>query len=125
MPVSSLRSVKIRSVEAGEVTAALRKWAEKLCGENLDVAAVGYFGSYAKKSFVPGSDLDVLIVLRRSPFPRFFDRVPDLYPDSFPVGVDIFAYTIEELREMQARKNAWIGHVLDETVWVVPFTPPP
>ena len=121
MPVTSLTSVKIRPVDAATVTDALKKWAEKLRSNNSAIKAVGYFGSYAKKTFAPGSDLDVIIVLEESPFPRFFDRIPDLYPQSFPVGVDIFAYTVEEINKMKSRKNSWIEHILDETIWVLPL----
>ena len=42
------------------------------------------------------SDLDVFIVLSHSSKP-VRDRIPDLLPGAFPVGVDLFPYTREEV----------------------------
>ena len=42
------------------------------------------------------SDLDVFIVLSHSPKP-VRDRIPELLPGAFPVGVDLFPYTREEV----------------------------
>jgi len=42
------------------------------------------------------SDLDVFIVLSHSPKP-VRDRIPELLPGAFPVGVDLFPYTRQEV----------------------------
>ena len=42
------------------------------------------------------SDLDVFIVLSHSSKP-VRDRIPELLPGAFPVGVDLFPYTREEV----------------------------
>jgi predicted nucleotidyltransferase len=57
-----------------------------------EVEEVVVLGSFARGTFAPGSDLDVLIVLTQSAKP-FRDRIPDYLPGSFPVGVDVLPYT--------------------------------
>ncbi len=63
--------------------------------------AVVLFGSFASGRAVPGSDLDVLIVLRDDPRP-FLDRIPDYAPDDVPFPVDVFPYTMAEIAAGQS-----------------------
>jgi predicted nucleotidyltransferase len=114
-----LNSVKIKSIDPGVVLSALEKWVEEIRRQRPEIIAAGYFGSYATGRYAPGSDLDVLVVLSDSPHRRFFDRIPELYPASFPVGMDIFAYTKEEIEKMKSDANPWIEHILGEITWVV------
>lgn len=52
---------------------------------------------------VPGSDADLLIVLRRHGLPRWFDRIPEFSQlfDDTDVPVDVFPYTREELERLE------------------------
>lgn len=45
-----------------------------------------------KGTAVPGSDVDLLIVLTASDR-SFLDRIPGFLPSAFPCGVDVFPYT--------------------------------
>lgn len=67
------------------------------CRQRDEVLAVVLFGSLAEGGFGVGSDGDLLLVLRESdrPFP---DRIPLYQVDRFPVDVDVFPYTWEEIR---------------------------
>lgn len=78
-----------------------------------EVERVLAFGSFVKGESVPGSDVDLLIVLRDSekPFP---DRIPDYLPDRFPVGVDVFPYTRAEIDRMRQAGNPFIMAILAE-----------
>jgi predicted nucleotidyltransferase len=113
-----LSSVRITSVEPAVVVEALKTWAGELRKRKPEVLALGYFGSYATNRCGPGSDLDVLVILEHSEHSRFFDRIPDLYPTSFPVGVDIFAYTKEEIIEMRSDDNPWLRQILKDIIWI-------
>ena len=71
------------------------------------------FGSFAEGTFAPGSDLDLLIVLERSDRP-VRDRIPQYLPGAFPVGLDLFPYTRDELAALEdspvvkaARRSRW------------------
>jgi len=60
----------------------------------------------AEGAAVPGSDVDLLLILAASDRP-FLDRIPLFLPSWFPVGVDVFPYTREEL-EQKAEGNPLI-----------------
>lgn len=78
-----------------------------------EIEAVVLFGSLAKGSFSVGSDIDLLLVLRESPL-AFPDRIPAYLPDRAPVDVQIFPYTVEEIRRGQplAREALSSGRAL-------------
>jgi predicted nucleotidyltransferase len=80
-----------------------------------NVLKIILFGSFAEGRAVPGSDVDVLIVLRSDPR-RFIDRIPD-YLEIFSdlgTGVDVFPYTVDELENPVARNAVATGKVLLE-----------
>jgi predicted nucleotidyltransferase len=72
-------------------------------------------GSLVRGIPVPGSDVDVLLVLSRSDR-SFRDRIPAFLPDRFPVGMDVFPYTRVELQRMSADGNPFIQGVLRDGV---------
>ena len=58
------------------------------------------FGSLARGDAVPGSDADLLVILRESQ-DRFLDRSVRYQPEHCGIGVDVLAYTRSELATMQ------------------------
>ncbi|HLB74166.1 MAG TPA: nucleotidyltransferase domain-containing protein [Sedimentisphaerales bacterium] len=99
------------------VLLGLRRYAGQLRASRPEVEKVGYFGSYAAGTYGPASDVDLLIVLRRS-HKRFIDRIPDYVPSDMPVSCDVFPYTSEEVRRMEQENSPWIRHVLKQVVWL-------
>jgi predicted nucleotidyltransferase len=83
------------------------------CRQRDDILAVVLFGSLAEGGFGVGSDVDLLLILRESQYP-FLDRVPLYQPDRFPVDVDVFPYTWEEIQAGQplAQRALATGRVL-------------
>ncbi len=82
-----------------------------------NVVKVILFGSFANDRAVPGSDVDILLVLRSDPR-RFIDRIPE-YLDAFSdlgIGVDVFPYTADELDNPVAKTALATGKVLFERV---------
>lgn len=80
-----------------------------------NVLRIVLFGSFAQDRAVPGSDVDILIVLQ-SDCRRFIDRIPE-YLDAFSdigIGVDVFPYTVDELDNPVARNAMATGKVLFE-----------
>lgn len=74
----------------------MHQYAEQLLSSHPDVEEVVVFGSFADGTYAPGSDIDVLIILRSSDKP-VWDRIPEFLPGAFPVGLDLFPYTRAEL----------------------------
>jgi predicted nucleotidyltransferase len=94
--VKSLNSVRIISVEEKVVRNALEDLAARL-KSRPEVLAVYLCGSWARGNYTPYSDIDLLILITnddRKPW----ERVPDYLPGKFPVGLDLFVYTPEELK---------------------------
>ena len=69
----------------------------------------------ARGDAVPGSDVDLLMVLSESRFP-FLDRSVEYRPRGIPVGVDVFAYTQEEIEKMTRDGNPLLEQALSEGV---------
>ena len=72
------------------------QYAARLLASHVEIEEIVVFGSFAKGNYAPGSDIDLFLVLSHSGR-SVRDRIPDLLPGAFPVGVDLFPYTREEI----------------------------
>lgn len=93
---TSCNSVTVYWVDKETVQQALDRLVAD-CQQREEVLAVVLFGSLVEGGFGVGSDVDLLLILRESAYP-FLDRIPLYQPDRFPVDVDVFSYTWEEIR---------------------------
>ncbi|HEV8441799.1 MAG TPA: nucleotidyltransferase domain-containing protein [Methylomirabilota bacterium] len=91
-----MTGVVVKSVDEAAVHRAMDAYAARLLAAHPAVEEIVVFGSFAEGNWAPGSDLDVFVVLSHSPKP-VRDRIPDLLPGAFPVGVDLFPFTREEV----------------------------
>ena len=96
-----MTGVVVKSVDEAAVRRAMDAYAARLLATRSEVEEIIVFGSFAEGTWAPGSDLDVFIILSRSAKP-VWDRIPDLLPGAFPVGVDLFPYTREEIAARSA-----------------------
>lgn len=71
-------------------------YARRLFQTHPEVEEIVVFGSFARGNYAPGSDVDLLIVLAHSDR-SFRDRIPQFLPGRFPVGLDLFPCTKEEI----------------------------
>ncbi|MBU4241564.1 MAG: nucleotidyltransferase domain-containing protein [Actinobacteria bacterium] len=108
---------KIRYLDKEAVRRALDLFLDGIKENHLEVKKVILFGSFAKGTCVPSSDVDLLIVLEGTPVP-FPDRIVEYLPSRFPVGVDVFPYTEAELDQMVEQGNLFIKGVLEEGIEV-------
>lgn len=71
------------------------------------------FGSFAEGRAVPGSDLEIMIVLARDerPFPEWVSAYLT-YFSGIGIGVDLFPYTVSSLSNPLARQAAEKGPLL-------------
>jgi predicted nucleotidyltransferase len=91
-----LSSVVVKSVDEARVRRAVDEYAQRLLSTRDDVEEIVVFGSFERGNYAPGSDVDLFIVLSRALQP-VRERIPDLLPASFPVGIDLFPYTRKEM----------------------------
>lgn len=107
----SYGSVRVFWLDREKALRRVREAASRLLRERPEVLGVYLFGSLAEGRAVPGSDADLLILLRRSER-RFLDRPLEYLPAFDEVGlpVDLFCYTPEEAERVplagRARQTA-------------------
>lgn len=113
MRKGSSHSVRITYFPKERVREALANYVPDIVSKHPEIKRIVLFGSVARGDAVPGSDVDLLLVLSSSPRP-FLERMTEFQPERFPVGVETFAYTEEELEKMHAEGNWFIRRALKE-----------
>ena len=116
MPVKSSTSSLIKWPDRPAVDRAVRDWARQTAERRAEVLRIGYFGSYARGDWGVGSDLDVLVLVRRSSTP--FERRSSQWPaEELPVPADVLVYTLSEWEALDP-KGRWRRTLAAEVVWV-------
>lgn len=101
-----MSSVVVKSIDREKVRQAVESYAAQLRREHPEVQRVIWFGSWVSGLPTPRSDVDLcLIVSATSKPPR--DRISDYLPFGFPTGIDLFAYTEEELLLLKSSSPGW------------------
>ncbi len=110
----SYGSVQRFSLDKARAIRELRRVARRLVADDPRVEVVVLFGSLAQGRALPGSDADLLLVLREHRLERWCDRIPEYLLD-VPMPVEVFPYTWEEVQRV-ARKPGLIRAILGEYV---------
>jgi len=124
MPVRSLNSPVLRWPDRSQVHKAVVSWTGQLLQTRTDVVSVGYFGSYARDDWGPGSDLDLVVVLEGSPLP-FGNRSLGHGILDLPVSADLIVYTSSEFQKLRTHNAAFHERLMNEAVWVYRRGSPP
>jgi predicted nucleotidyltransferase len=106
-----------RAISREQVLGELHAWAVQERLVHPEINRIGLFGSYAKGTFAPGSDIDILILVRESVEPRWFMRAAGFDTLRLSVGADLFVYTEAEAMRMR-ESSSWFRHILQEIVWI-------
>jgi hypothetical protein len=99
------------------VLAALARWVQSEAARHPELVRLGCFGSYARGDWGPGSDLDLVAVVREcdTPFER---RAVCWATEQLPVPVQLLVYTQAEWQDLSASGGRF-GRVLEaEILWV-------
>ena len=99
-------SVRVISADRATVERAVTAHARRLRERYPAVRRIVWFGSWVTGVPTPGSDVDLCVVLGHAA-EKFRDRIPALLPDAFPVGLDIFPYTEEEMERLRVTSPGW------------------
>ncbi len=111
----SSTSVKIFYFPKKAVWSALRSLSADMAREFAEIERIVVFGSLARDEAVPGSDVDLLIVLKESPLP-LLERIPRYMPTRFPVGVDVLPYTNHEMEGKLKEGDFFVKRALKEGI---------
>ncbi|TYB98132.1 MAG: nucleotidyltransferase domain-containing protein [Kosmotoga sp.] len=117
MPVRSLNSSVMKWPNKDQVLQALKNWKSTFCNNNKNIISIGYFGSYARNDSGVGSDLDLVIIVKKTDKP-FEKRSTEWDLSSIPVPVDLLVYTQKEWRKLKRETNKFIEKLLKETIWL-------
>jgi uncharacterized protein len=117
MPVRFSTSSVARWPERATVEAAARAWAAGEAARRPELLRLGCFGSYARGEPGPGSDLDLVAVVRESAFP-FERRALEWDLLGLPVAAEILVYTEREWGDMQRSERRFARVLREETVWL-------
>ena len=109
----STGSVTVIYLDREQVVENTRAAVSALASERAEIERVVLFGSMARGDAVPGSDVDLLMVLSESRFP-FLDRSVEYKPKGIPVAVDVFAYTEDEIQKMTRDGHMLLKQALSE-----------
>ncbi|MBC7246753.1 MAG: nucleotidyltransferase domain-containing protein [Actinobacteria bacterium] len=109
----SSASVRITYLDREGVKNALKEHIAYLARRFPELEKAILFGSFVRGDAVPGSDIDLLLVLAGSDKP-FLHRIQDYLPSSFPVAMEVFPYTSEEIGKMLEDGNHFLASALKE-----------
>lgn len=118
MPVRSLNSSVLKWPKAQAVDQAVRRWAERMAGQQPGVVRIGYIGSYARGDWGVGSDVDIVVIVAHSALP-FERRAVQWDATELPVPADVLVYTLDEWEALD-RQGRFYQTVIREAVWVYP-----
>jgi predicted nucleotidyltransferase len=102
----SSNTVVIKSADPDRIRSEVEKYVDTLRSKHPEIVAAFWFGSWVSGIPTPGSDVDICLVLERSKLP-FRDRIPLYLPSGFPVGLDLFPYTEDEIEGLKESHPDW------------------
>lgn len=100
------KTVRVFRLDRAGTLVRLTEAARRIVEERPEVTEVRLFGSLARGDARPGSDADLLIVVR-GPAPPFLERPTALAPcfGGVGIGCDLFVYTDSELDGLRRDGN--------------------
>lgn len=110
MPEKSSSSVVIKSVDRQAIQSATEAYVEELRKLYPEIERLYWFGSWVSGLPVPGSDVDICLILSASQ-ERPRDRISRYLPSRFPVGIDLFAYTRDEFDRLRIDSPQWFAAI--------------
>lgn len=117
MPVRSLNSSVLKWPNRQTIDQSVQQWVSTLVSDHSDILRVGYFGSYARNDWGVGSDLDIIVIMKRSMKP-FWQRSLEFDLTNLPIPSDILVYTRDEWEEMKKEGRRFCRMVEQEAVWI-------
>ena len=96
----SSTSVRVRCADPEVIRRAVAGFAAEVRAAHPELRRMRWFGSWITGGWSLGSDVDLCIVVDHS-FRPVRERTVDYRPRVFPVGIDLFIYTEDELERLR------------------------
>jgi predicted nucleotidyltransferase len=116
MPTRSSSSSVLVWPDRETVDRAARDWARETAQANPEVLRIGYMGSYARGDWGVGSDLDLVIILKRSDT-AWELRAAEWDTTALPVPADLLVYTEAEWNALDPRSR-FASTLRQEVEWL-------
>ena len=101
-----MSSAVIKSNDREIVARAIVRYIAELRAKHPELLRAIWFGSRVRGIPLPGSDVDLCLILSASDkLPH--ERLSDYLPVGFPVGVDLFVYTQDEFERLKETSPSW------------------
>ncbi|HHW10127.1 MAG TPA: nucleotidyltransferase domain-containing protein [Firmicutes bacterium] len=117
MPVKSLNSSVLKWPKRQEIFDVLSHWVQKTINSRSDIQKIGYFGSFARNDWGPGSDLDLIVIVNDAVEP-FGRRSLGRDVLELPVSVDLLIFTMDEWRRHEKMNSRFYKTIQNEVVWI-------
>ncbi|MFH1320117.1 MAG: nucleotidyltransferase domain-containing protein [Bacteroidota bacterium] len=98
--------MKVLSTKPEAIRISVLEYVKNLRASHPEIKQIIWFGSWITGIPTPASDVDICIILSHSD-KRIRHRIPDYLPFGFPVGIDVFPYTIEEFDRLKSQYPKW------------------
>jgi uncharacterized protein len=110
MPVRLLNSAILKWPDKQKVLNEAKLWAQSIGHNDHNIGSIYCFGSICTGHWGVGSDLDILIILKKSKVP-FISRAR-LYDTSIiSVPADLLVYTHAEISKLTKEKSRFMGEI--------------
>ena len=106
-----MNSVVIKSADPDLIKKAVTSYVAKLRSKHPEIERIIWFGSWINGLPTPGSDVDLCLILASSDKPMRL-RVSEYLPVGFPVGIELFPYTINEFKELSQESSSWYNAII-------------
>lgn len=100
----------IKSADRSAIAQAVERYAAQLRREHPEIRRIIWFGSWVTGIPLPGSDVDLCLIVSATEQPRR-ERSVAYLPVGFPVGVDLFVYTEEEFVQLAEEAPGWFAAI--------------
>lgn len=100
----------IKSANRAEIAQAVEQYVVHLRREHPEIQRVIWFGSWVTGIPMPGSDVDLCLIVSHTDKPRR-ERSVEYLPVGFPVGMDLFVYTEEEFAQLVQESPGWFAAI--------------
>ena len=112
-----MSSVRVISPDWTGILDRLQTWADGLVASEINVLGVLLYGSLARNDYVPGSDGDLIIVVKESK-DKPADRAAGLRTPRIGLPVDLTVYTETELSSLLNEGLPFLKRALTEGRWL-------
>jgi predicted nucleotidyltransferase len=112
-------SVKVTFTNREQILKALENLIQEWTQQHPELERVILFGSFARGDYFPGSDVDVLLILEKSD-QSLLNRIREFLPSHFPVDIDVFPYTKDEVQHIRKEPHSLVGQALSEGKQIYP-----